>query len=302
MDLKYLLGVLVAIFSGVINNIGALLQKKVVNDLPPESREQRFMRALLKNPLWLFGLFCQVGLGMIAFVIAQDLIGPALVPGLMASGLIVLALGSVKLMGEKLSLSEYFGIFWMMLGMCLLGLSKLDISLDQVREALALSGTVARIAVFTVSLLLCWGVFSLVGIKSTRRKGIVIGLANGFLFALSNFWISPLLAVITLVLTGKGSGAQIAIFVVASALLVGANLMAFYQIQHAFKFGQASNIIPVQQISVQIAPVLVYFYVFSLQPPTLISGACIILGAAAIILSGFLLGRRQSELEKLPTS
>ena len=302
MDLKYLLGVLVSIFCGVINNIGVLLQKKVVNDLPPESREKRFVRALLKNPLWLFGLFCQVGLGMVAFVIAQDLIGPALVPGLMASGLIVLALGSVKLMGEKLSLSEYFGIFWMMLGMFLLGLSKLDISLDKVREALALSDTLVRITIFTVSLFLFWGVFSLVALKSARRKGIVIGFANGFLFALSNFWISPLLAVITLVLTGKGSGAQIAVFVAASALLVGANLFAFYQIQQAFKFGQASNIIPVQQISVQIAPVLVYFYVFSLKPPTLISGAFIILGALAIILSGFLLGRRQSELEKLPTT
>jgi len=299
MDFKYLLGVAVAILSGVINNLGVLLQKKVVNEVPPQFRGKGFLRMLLKNPLWLLGLFLQVAVGMIAFVAAQALIGPALVPGLMASGLIVLALGSVKLMGEKLSLAEYAGIFLMIAGITLLGLSGLDIAIVKVRDYLALSNIVFHIAVFSAAMYLFWGVIHLVSIKSQKRKGIIMGFSNGFLFSLSNFWVSPLIAIFIIVLAGKGSSQQVVLFIAACIILVSANIVAFYQIQVAFKYGQASNIIPVQQISVQITPILVYFFVFSLTPPKTIFGVFIVAGALLIILAGFLLGRRQEELEKI---
>lgn len=299
MNSKYLLGVAVAVLCGVVNNVGVLLQKKVVSDLPPEFRSRGFMRRLLTNPLWLLGLFLQVGLGAVTMMIAQGLIGPALVPGLMASGLIVLALGSVKLIGETLNRSESIGIGLMILGILCLGLSGLDIGLDRVRAALAWSDTLVRIAVFTVSLFLLWGGIHAVSLKTARRKGIIMGFSNGFLYALSNFWISPLLAVIALVLTGKGSFGQIVIFALASLILVSTNLLAIRQIQEAFKFGQAGNIIPVQQIPIQIAPILVYFFAFALKPPSHLAGALIILGVSLIIVSGFLLGRRQAELETI---
>jgi len=299
MGYKYILGVVLAILSGVINNLGVLLQKKVVNDVPPESRDKGFMRKLLKNPLWLFGLFLQVVVGMVTFVAAQALIGPALVPGLMASGLIVLAIGSVKLMGEKLSFPEYAGIMLMIVGIALLGFSELGIDMEVVRNSLASSDTVIRIAIFTAAMLVFFSAFHLVSLKSEKRKGIIMGFSNGFLFSLSNFWISPLTAIITIVLAGKGNSTQIVLFVAACVILTGSNLVAFSHIQVAFKFGQASNIIPVQQISVQITPVLVYFFVFSLTPPRTISGVFIVTGALLIILAGFLLGRRQSELEKI---
>jgi hypothetical protein len=44
---------------------------------------------------------------------------------------------------------------------------------------------------------------------------------------------------------------------------------------------------------VQITPIVVYFYVFSLTPPRTASGIYIVTGALLITLSGFLLGRRQ---------
>jgi len=299
MGHKYILGVILAILSGVVNNLGVLLQKKVVNDVPPESRDKGFMKRLVKNPLWLFGLFLQVGLGMAAFVGAQALIGPALVPGLMASGLIVLAIGSVKLMGEKLSFPEYAGIILMIIGIALLGFSELSIDIEFVRNSLASSDTVLRIAIFTVAMLAFFGAFHLVSLRSEKRKGIIMGFSNGFLFSLSNFWISPLTAIITIVLAGKGNLTQIILFVAACVILTASNLVAFSHIQVAFKYGQASNIIPVQQLSVQITPVLVYFFVFSLTPPKTISGVFIVVGALLIIIAGFLLGRRQEEMENI---
>jgi len=299
MDARYILGVVLAILSGVLNNAGVLLQKKVVNQVPPEGRGQGFMRRLLTTPLWLLGLFLQIVLGMLAFVAAQALIGPALVPGLMAAGLIVLALGSVKLMNEKLSPTEYLGVFLMIAGIALLGLSRLDIALDRVLQSLARSRILFQILVFTATMYLCWGVMHLVSLKSRTRKGILMGFSNGFLFSLSNFWVSPLIALIALVLTGKGNSTQTIIFIAASLILVLTNLAAFYQIQVAFKYGQASNIIPVQQISIQTTPILVYFLVFSLSAPQTSSALLIIIGATLIISAGFLLGRRQEQLEKI---
>jgi hypothetical protein len=126
-----------------------------------------------------------------------------------------------------------------------------------------------------------------------------MAFSNGFPFAISNLWVNPLLAVFAIVMTGNGSWRQIGLFVLASAILVGCNVLGVWQTNEAFKFAQASNIIPVQQISVQITPILFYFYVYALKSPKPTSGAFISIGVAFILLAAFLLGRRQSKLEKI---
>ncbi len=299
MDLYYLLGVATAIFCGTCMQTGILLQKKVVNDMSPEEREQHFLRTLLKNPRWLTGLTLEYGLGTVTFMTAQSLIGPALVPGLMASGLIVLAVGSVKLIGETLSFSEYAGIALAIAGIALLGLSELEIGVELVREQLAVEGTAGRIAILTIGLFALWGFTHLASLRSARRKGILMAFSNGFPFAISNFWVSPLLAVFTVVLTGDGTLAQNGLFVLASVILIGSNVFGIRQTNEAFKFAQASNIIPVQQLSVQTTPILFYFYVYALKAPKPISVFFILAGVALILAAAVLLGRRQSEIEKI---
>jgi drug/metabolite transporter (DMT)-like permease len=299
MGAKYVLGVFVAIICGVINSSGVMLQKKVVNEVPLHLRDKGLMRRVMIKPLWILGLFLQVGLGAALFVLAQYLIGPALVPGLMASGLIVLALGSVKLMGEKLSLPEYAGIFLMTVAILLLGLSQMAISVEVGRASLALSSIIRRIAIFTVSLFGLGGIMHLVALHSAGRKGVIVGFSNGFLYALSNFWVSPISWVAAPVLGGKADSSQLGIFIAAGVILIFTNVVGIIQIQQAFRFGQVSNVIPVQQIPIQTAPVLVYFYAFSLRPPNSLSSALIIIGVLLIIFSGFLLGRRQEQMEKI---
>ena len=95
----YITGVFLAIIAGSINNIGLVLQKKVVNEV---SEEAKFFRSLVKKPLWITGLLMELIIGSVFFMIAQIYIGPALIPGLMAFGLIFLAIGSVKIVGETL--------------------------------------------------------------------------------------------------------------------------------------------------------------------------------------------------------
>lgn len=300
MDLHYIIGVVIAVFCGICMEIGILIQKKVVNDISVEDRKQRFLATLLKNPRWMGGLLLEYGVGSAAYMIAQNLIGPALVPGLMAAGLIVLAIGSVKIIGETLSFSEYIGIVLLIAGITLLGLSELEIRGDVVRNCLASSGMIKRIAILTTSLLILWALTHLQSLKLSRRKGIVMAFSNGFPFAISNLWISPLLAVFAAVMSGTGSRQQVVIFIVASVILVGCNVLGIRQTNEAFKFAQASNIIPVQQVSVQLTPILFYFYVYALTPPKSISGVLIIAGVALILAAVFLLGRRQAEIEMMP--
>lgn len=297
MDSHYVLGVAMAILCGISMQIGILVQKKAVNDMSHEERKHRFLRTLFSNPRWLLGLALEYGIGTVAFMIAQNMIGPALVPGLMASGMIVLAIGSVKIIGETLGFSEYVGIGLMIAGIALLGFSELGISVDVVRQRLAVSDTATRIEILTIALFALWGATHLASLRSARRKGIIMAFSNGFPFAISNFWVSPLLAVFGVVMTGNGSLGQIGLFVLACLILIGSNVFGIRQTNEAFKFAQASNIIPVQQMSVQITPILFYFYVYALKPPRTISGVFIVGGVALIIAAAFLLGRRQSEVE-----
>ena len=68
---------------------------------------------IAKDKTWLLGLILQLAIGSVFFMVAQLLIGPDLVPGLMAAGLIVLAIGSVRILGETLKRDEYIGIIIM---------------------------------------------------------------------------------------------------------------------------------------------------------------------------------------------
>jgi len=295
MQKGYIIGVVLAILSGVLNQSGQLLQKKAVNKLSETVRQTKFMRTLLKNPLWITGFVLSIGCGTACFMMAQDYIGPALVPGLMASGLIVLALGSVWMNGESLDAFEILGIFLMIAGIALLGLSELSISGDVVIASIAQSATITRITIFSLTIVTLWIIIHFISLKSGARKGIVMGISNGFPFSLSNFWISPLIAVIFVVMGGKGTTGQVIIFIIASIVLVMSNVIGMWQTQECFRYGQASNIIPVQQVPVQITPLLIYFYVFALKAPSSTSVAYMLSGVALIIISGFLLGRRQEE-------
>lgn len=299
MDGNYILGIAYAISSGALNQFGQVLQKKVVNEVPKHARDKHFMRILLKNPVWILGMFLQLGAGTVFFMLAQDKIGPALVPGLMASGLIVLALGSVRINRESLEPSEFLGIGLMISGITLLGLSELGINSGKVQEALSHLDFIARMTIYTVTLFIIWIVTHALALKSVSRKGIIMAFSNGFPFSLANFWISPLLAVMFVVLHGQGTVSQVVVFVIASVILVGTNVFGMWQTQMAFKFGQASNLINVQQVSIQATPILVYFYVFSLTPPRSISVVYMLSGIFLIMVSGSLLGRRHTEIEAM---
>jgi hypothetical protein len=290
----YWVGVLLAIGCGIANNIGTLLQKMVVNE---HKNDKEFMKHLVKNGKWLFGLILQMAIGAVFFMLAQIYLGPALIPGLMAAGLIVLAIGSVKIIHETLKLDEIIGIFVMIGGITLLGFSGLAI--DLVTTNLLDTAFVLRITFFTLLFVVLMVVFYIAGKKIERFRAILYSIVSGFMFAVSNYWISPLMAVIGKVFAGNFVPGELVYFVLASIILPLTNILGIGVLQKAFLTGQASNLVPIQQVPVQIAPIGVYFYLFLLPAPSTLA---IVLGAGGIVLiliSSFILARRQVAIENI---
>jgi len=293
-ELNYWTGVFFAILSGIATNIGTILQKKVVNEIPPDSK---LMGSLIRNKLWLLGLLLGFVIGAIFYMIAQSFIGPALIPGLMNSGLIVLAIGSLYILNEDLRRKEIIGIVIMIIAILLLGLSRfsIDISIVNLFEISFL----IRLSSFTFILLLVSILFEILQRSLEILRGVFLALFSGNMFALSNLWISILVGTIGKVFSGNFLLNELALFICSAVILVLSNSLGVFHIQKSFRTGQASNLILVQQAPIQICPLLIYFLIYLLQPPNSVSVIYLIISIILIILSAYLLGQRQVKIEKI---
>jgi len=290
----YWMGISFAILSGIINNFGIILQKKVVNEIRVEVK---FGRALIKNPLWLLGLMMQLGIGTIFFLLAQVYIGPALIPGLMASGLIILVFGSVKIIGETLKKDEIIGILLMIGAIFLLGISGLSIDISE--QNLLDMMFLFRIIIFSLIVFISSIICEIFQRKIEKYSGILLSIFSGLMFSLSNFWVSLLLGTIINVFQGIYSLGELILFISSSLILIATNFIGILKIQESFKVAQASNMIPIQQVPIQITSIFIYLLIFLLQPPSIMSIIFLILGILLILISSFLLGKRQAQLEKI---
>ena len=293
--MSYALGVFCAIMSGTMNACGAILQKSVVNRMSVEKGGDSFMSQLLRSPAWVLSLVITFGLGTVFTLYSQSLIGPALVPGLAASGMIVLAIGSVRLIGEKLRPTEMLGIVLMVLGVFLLSYSNLSLSSDELN--LSDRGLLLRIGLFTVVLGLCWLLFLLLAQRARDlAKGLTLAFSGGFLYGLSNLWIMPLLVTIGLVFAGTAQTIQVIVFVISCVMLVTTNTAAIRQVQEAYRFAPASKVQPIQHVPTQIVPILIYYMVFQ-RSASGVATVLVPVSVALILISGFLLARRKAELD-----
>ena len=295
--INYVLGVFVAIAGGMTNFLGQVLQKKVVNSIPKEDRNKRMMKSLIKNPVWLTGFLLMFILSAIFIMSAQGIIGAALVPGLTASGLIVLAIGSVKVIGEQLKKSEVIGIFLIIAGVACIGLSELSIegSLDYFTDL----SFVTRLLVFTIIFLALWISFIIIGRKREKGKIIFLSLGAGYPFVLGNVWLQPLIISLAGLASGNVGPLIITVFIISAVLEIFTSFIGLSNLQEAFGEGNASLVVPIQQIPQQIGPVLIYYLVYAFPSPSLVSLLLMIVGIALITSSGFILAKRQAALEEI---
>ena len=78
-----------------------------------------------------------------------------------------------------------------------------------------------------------------------------------------------------------------------------ANIVGLIHYQNALRSGNASLVIPLQQIPQQLAPIPIYYFVFNLSSPKPYSLYVLSIGIILIVFSGFILAQRQAALEQI---
>ncbi len=294
----YVLGVIIAISSGCVNNLGVLFQKKVIND---HREEPEFLRSLIKSPLWVFGLILQILIGgAILYMIAQALIGPSLVPGLMSGGLIVLALGSTMILKEKLRKTEISGILLMILGIFSLSLSQLSINLAVIN--ILEQVFIIRLSIFTGAIFLAYIIIHFTSKYIKKSKGIFFALKSGLVYSLNSVWIGPLVAVLTRIFSSNFNMEELLLFFPALVIILICTAYGIIFAQKAFQNGQVNILSPLIGVPGQIIPVLIFFLIYNLVPASSLNVLFLIIGLVLIIVSSFLLATSQVRLEEIQIS
>lgn len=293
---EYIIGIIIAIIDGILIQFGLVLQKKVVNKY---RMEEKMGKKLVKSPMWILGVVLGKVVSPILLFVAIDLIGNTLTPGLMAAGLVVLVLFSIQILDEKLDSSEFIGIFLMIGAVIFLSFS--GMSVDVAGFNFLDPFFLIRLTFFTTTLSGAGVALFLSNYKVQNRKikGIMLITISALGYAISNFWIAIMTDFFLNEFFIFTSIAQIILFVVCAIVLVVSNVIGILGTQGAFKYGQAANLVPISQVPVQVAPIFYFLFVFMLPIPTALSIILLLGGIALIIISSFLLSRRQEEIGKI---
>jgi len=296
MDLVFFLGVVLGLSEGIVNNMGLVFQKLAINRLP---EGKKVTRGLLKNKMWLFGFIMNGYLSMPFAILALALIGPALLPGLDAFGLIFLAIGSLKILKESLKASEMIGIIMMVGAILLLIYSGLSISIESYEYAFG-SDLVNRVILFTVIVALGSLCFFLSRRRTSKgKKAILYALDSGFMSVINSFWFAVLLAIVAHIMSGTVPFGELYVLAGSIPLLISTNFIGIYWLQKSFEFGPASIMRPIEQAPTQIAPIFYFFSVYMLAPVEAYSLPLALTGILLVIVSMFLLSKRQASLRDI---
>jgi len=244
------------------------------------------------------GLLLQIVIGgLVFYFIAIIFIGPAIVPGLMSVGLIVLALGSVKMLKEKLGKEEITGILLMIGGVSLLGLSNLSIDVSAFN--ILNSGFIFRIVVFTIVVLSLAILVEILRRKHEKIKGLLMAIEAGLILSLNTVWASPGTTVVTHVIDGIIINEEVIFGIIIGIILLCIVAIGITIGQISLKYGQANILAPLTSVPIQAIPVISFFTVFLSTPPNILSIIFMIIGFTLIIISSFLLTKRQTKLEQV---
>jgi drug/metabolite transporter (DMT)-like permease len=288
---SYLLGVCAAIAAGVAFNLGLVIQKVAVSRV---KGQVGLIRQLIRNRLWLTGALVQLLVGVPMNLLAQAKVGPVISPGLMATGLIVLALGAVYLAGESFGRADVAGIVLVMAAIALFGLSRLGV--DMATVDLYDAGFLTRLGTFSAGVAALSLTCHLLQSRIPGWCGILRTIDAGLFLAQSNLWLAVLSGFLALWGSGQFSPRDLLGAGTAALLATAGGFLGLAETQRAFQVGDASKLVPIQSMPQQILPLVSFFAVFNLTPPGAAALPLALTGAALIVAGSVLLARRQAVL------
>ncbi len=289
------IGVTFGILAGIVLNLGLILQKLAVDKY---QNDEKFMRSMVKNRMWLLGAILNFLLGsLIIPMIARFFIGQGLLQGLSAAGLIILAIGSVKIIKESLTQTEIIAIVVLMVGIVVLAFSALYS--DIVEYDYVGGGFPGRLFIATAIILgTCGGLF-LVQRYLPKYRGVSLAIIAGLLPALTNnFWLDAVLGTMVSVTEGTPHPIETTIFILGSVFVLIMDVAGMMVLTRAFSYGDANKLVPVSLIPLLITPMISFLWVYNLTVPHAWSVLFFYLGTAIILASTFVLARRQVLVEE----
>jgi len=326
---EFALGVIFALVSGLVNNLGNVIQKRAVNqymakNLEDSARTSRLinseeeedievaasiehvkfqMKDVMRTKLWMFGFGMQLIISTAFFIAAQKYIGPTLTPALGSIGIVVLAFPGIT--NERLSWDEYLGLV-MIIGSVLL-LSFSGMSIDGAKTDYMNDSFLFRVAIYTGVILSICAFCKIWSRRKDRFEGFMYATVSGMFVSLSNYWVSPLTALIGPLFSGNRSGyptfenhamAPIAImWVFALLIVIWSNGQAIYERQLAFKVGKATTMIPITHVPSHISPPVIYSFCFGLATPYSYSMPMMIIAVLLLLVASFIFGKREAGTE-----
>ena len=252
-----IIGIILALSGAFINNFGVVLQKRQVNiKAPPDFSEKKIgdIGQFLKDPIWILGILMQTIIYLPFLLFAYSFIGITLLQPLSNAGVIFLVLGLILMLNERLKTKfEYFGIGILIFGVI----------------SIALGGVVGKITIdiFMASLQNFWFLFSI--ILSLSFISLLMIIKNKARFIFFGFFIGNMYSIVSISLQWLQLGLDEMTHTMGLLLLIlgilGAVLGTVFGIlgaQEAYKRGQAINIVPYAQITMNLFPIFAGLFVF----------------------------------------
>jgi len=292
----YAIGVAAALGAGAANNAGMLAQKIAVNRLPTAAGSRNagsslFLR-LLHTPLWLAGAAVVVLVGVPLNLVAALWLGPAVLPGLMSLGLVVLAVGAVTVAGERIGAADVAGIALVMSGIALVGASRLRI--DVAAAGMHAPALIVRLALFTACTVSLSAMLLVVAAKTRGARGPLRALSAGLWFAPSNLWLAVVMNALNGWLTGAPIHEGLGLAACVLVVILSSSLTGTIVLQYAYRDSNVSRVVPIQMVPQQIVPILAFLLVFRETPPSAAALPLAVGGAALILTGAGLLAGRQA--------
>ena len=218
-----------------------------------------------------------------------------------SDAVVVLAVGAVRFAGESLRPGEIAGIGLIIAAVTLFGLSGMSVDLET--AGIYEQGFLLRLTVFTaVASAFCAG-FYLAQRGNVRGRGVLRTLNAGLLLALSSLWLGVLTELLRQWIADRFALTHFPYILLGSAVVTATSLLGIAETQRAFAVGDASKLIPIQNVPAQILPVAAYFLVFHLRPGNPVSLPLCLLGAALVLFGAALLaGRQELQVETIRNS
>ncbi|NHI93927.1 MAG: hypothetical protein EAX96_15670 [Candidatus Lokiarchaeota archaeon] len=286
----FIIGVILALLATFLFNLAIVYQKKGTEEIGElKLSDAKSFMTLVKSKIWLLGFSLGI-IGGLPYMLAQGLIGVAIVQPLQGAGILVIAFFAVRWLKEKLSVLEKIGVVLLVISPVLITLGQVSPVQVSIFDPLIIPPLIIFYAVFISFIVLTFILYKF------SKKGIALIVATN-----AGLWFG--IGAISMQLGVEGLlnpvlySTQINWFlgIFGFLFVIAGNLFATIFVQIAYQKGKAVSVVPIINTGNLLIPIIGGVIVFGQVIGNLFF---FIPGVICVFLGVTLLARIQGELQK----